>query len=364
MPLVTKAPSRLALRLSALVLLAATWRPLEAAAQHEHMDIYSTEPGGGSLVLDWDFDKRVATFPVFCAAGLCLSSTINPAFMAPDIGADERGLYRIADGVSVSVEVLDAESVVTLNVDGARLRKPGDSARLGTMPPIHNHPSWQIVAPQGQQGEYTISYKLKADSLYSESPVYTSTVSNLPQVVPTPCPASPCPGDCGGDGEPTDAEVAEGVAAALAGSGVGACISMDRNGDGVLTADEIVAAVSVNQAGCPEPLPPTLADIQETLFTPGCAIPTCHTAAANSGSLVLEAGASHDELVGVDPDVASAKDAGLLRVTAGNPDQSFLYQKLVGPRPEWGGRMPLNGPCLPPERIDQVRRWIAAGALP
>ena len=96
----TGAPSRLALRLSALVLLAATLRPLDAAAQHEHMDIYSTEPGGGSLVLDWDFDKRVVTFPVFCAAGLCLSSTISPAFMAPDIGADERGLYRIADGVS------------------------------------------------------------------------------------------------------------------------------------------------------------------------------------------------------------------------------------------------------------------------
>jgi hypothetical protein len=332
-----------------------------ARAQHDHVDVYSSEPGGGALVLDWDFDKRIQVFETFCAAGLCLYGTINPALLAPEEDDAERGLYALEDGTRVSIEIVAADAALTLNVDGVRLRGPGDSALLGTMPNIHNHPSWQLVVPEGTVGEYAISYKVRADSGYADSQVAASLVSNVPQAVEVPCPASPCPGDCDDDGETRAAEIADAVEIALAGASVAGCPSMDRNADGVITIDEMVDAVDVHVRGCPERLPATLLGVQGFVFA-SCAIPTCHDSVSATGNLVLAAGVAHGELVGVAPDVAAARDAGLLRVVPGDPDSSFLYRKLVGPRPEWGSRMPLDAECLLPEQLDQVRRWILAGA--
>ena len=51
-----------------------------------------------------------------------------------------------------------------------------------------------------------------------------------------------------------------------------------------------------------------------------------------------------------------------MRVNPGNPDASYLVQKIEGTAAV-GVRMPANGPpYLPQDRIDLVRRWIAAGA--
>lgn len=334
-----------------------------ARAQHEHMDIYSTADGGGDLELVYDFGKTIDVFQVFCAGGLCLYSTINPAFMAPETSDVVNGHYALATGTTVSVEIVAADPKVTLNVDGHKLKKPGDAAVLGTMSPIHNHPSWQLVVPDGEIGEYSLSYKLRADTgVYGDSPVYTQRVSNLPQALPTPCPAYPCPADCDRDGSADVGEMASAVDLALLGDSVAGCASVDGNGDGVVTVDEIVAGAAAQLEGCPRPPPATLADIQAALFTPTCATLNCHDRASATGKLVLESGSSFAQLVGVAPDVQAAQDAGLLRVTPHDPEHSFLYQKLVGPRPEWGSRMPLSGACLPAERIDQVRRWIEAGA--
>jgi methionine-rich copper-binding protein CopC len=59
--------------------------------------------------------------------------------------------------------------------------------------------------------------------------------------------------------------------------------------------------------------------------------------------------------------VASAEVPGLLRVNPGNPDASYIVQKLQGNNAV-GARMPFGGPYLPQDRIDLVRRWISAGA--
>jgi hypothetical protein len=352
---------RLTARAAVVLWLAAVALPAAARAQHEHIDIYSSEPGGGSLVFDWDTQKQIHVFETICAAGLCLYSTINPAFLAPTEDDAERSLYALADGTTVRVEIIDADDALALSVDGMRLDDAGESALLGTAPGIHNHPSWQVVLPEGQIRELSISYKFTADG-YGESAPLTSVVSNEPQAVPTPCPAVPCGADCDGNGDPAPAEIAEVVQIALDGGGVDRCFAGDLSGDGLVFVDEIIASVAGGLEGCPQPLPPTLSDIQTSIFSPRCALPTCHDAASASGSLVLTSGVSHGELVGVPPDVAAAADAGLLRVAAGDPDLSFLYHKLVGPRPEWGSRMPLNLPCLPPEQIDQIRRWIENGA--
>jgi hypothetical protein len=59
--------------------------------------------------------------------------------------------------------------------------------------------------------------------------------------------------------------------------------------------------------------------------------------------------------------VASSQVPTLLRVAAGDAQNSYLVQKLEG-RAAVGGRMPLGRDPLPQASIDLVRSWIAAGA--
>lgn len=96
--------------------------------------------------------------------------------------------------------------------------------------------------------------------------------------------------------------------------------------------------------------------LQSTIFTPLCT--TCHAGGAAPLGLRLEAGVSYAMLV----NVASIEVPALLRVSPGDPDSSYLVQKIEG-RAAVGGRMPLGGPPLPQTSIDDVRQWISAGAL-
>jgi hypothetical protein len=59
--------------------------------------------------------------------------------------------------------------------------------------------------------------------------------------------------------------------------------------------------------------------------------------------------------------VASSEVSSLLRVNPGNPDESYLVQKIQG-NAAVGERMPLGQAALPQDRIDLVRQWIAGGA--
>jgi hypothetical protein len=107
------------------------------------------------------------------------------------------------------------------------------------------------------------------------------------------------------------------------------------------------------------PAPPANTDfqeIQDTIFTPICT--ACHIGAGAPAGLRLDAGNSYALLV----NVASAEVPGTLRVNPGNPNASYLVQKIEGTAAV-GVRMPANGPpYLPQDRIDLVRRWISAGA--
>lgn len=96
-------------------------------------------------------------------------------------------------------------------------------------------------------------------------------------------------------------------------------------------------------------------EIQQTVFTPICT--ECHAGGAAPLGLRLDAGNSYAQLVGV----PSAQLPSLLRVDPGNPAASYLVRKLEGTA-SVGGRMPLGGPPLPPDRIDLIRQWIASGA--
>ncbi len=104
---------------------------------------------------------------------------------------------------------------------------------------------------------------------------------------------------------------------------------------------------------------PTLMSIQTNVFTPRCS--GCHNGVGNvlPGRMNLtSAGASFAALVGV----ASLEVPPLQRVTAGNPNDSYLIRKLEGAPNIVANRMPLGGPFLPQTTIDAIRLWITNGA--
>lgn len=115
----------------------------------------------------------------------------------------------------------------------------------------------------------------------------------------------------------------------------------------------------LDQNGQPTPINPPSAsqfqEIQDTVFTPICT--QCHIGANAPQGLRLDAANSYAMLVNVNSNEVSS----LERVNPGNPDQSYIVQKIQG-NAAVGGRMPLGQAPLPQDRIDLIRSWIAAGA--
>ena len=106
--------------------------------------------------------------------------------------------------------------------------------------------------------------------------------------------------------------------------------------------------------------PVTLDEIQAAVFDQSCS--GCHSG-PTSGSLpsgldLSTADNSFAALVGID----SIQVPSLSRVAAGDPDNSYLVQKLEGTAAV-GGQMPLGGTPLDPTTIEDIRQWIADGAL-
>lgn len=136
---------------------------------------------------------------------------------------------------------------------------------------------------------------------------------------------------------------AAGAAMLLAGCGGGSGEGLDSNGR------------PVGEGGGGGALQPTFASIQANVFTPICT--GCHAGAAAPVGLRLDAASSYELLVGV----ASGEVGSLQRVNPGNPDASYIIQKLEGSAAV-GARMPFGGPYLDDATIAVIRQWIAAGA--
>ena len=104
----------------------------------------------------------------------------------------------------------------------------------------------------------------------------------------------------------------------------------------------------------------TFAQVQAQIFTPNCAKAGCHTSAAASGGLVLEAGRSYGEIV----NRPAVGNASLDRIEPGSPERSYLIKKLRGDPDITGAQMPLDNPgSLTQEQIDGIVGWVLAGAL-
>ena len=87
----------------------------------------------------------------------------------------------------------------------------------------------------------------------------------------------------------------------------------------------------------------------------------CHVDGAENGGLNLGRRKAHASLL------AASTEAPMPRVTAGNPERSYLIHKLRGTHVEAGGSgnaMPIYDPPRPfdPAQLELITRWIQAGA--
>lgn len=108
----------------------------------------------------------------------------------------------------------------------------------------------------------------------------------------------------------------------------------------------------------PESIGPNFSEIQASIIEPNCATTGCHLGAAAPQGLRLDSANSYGMLVGV----ASSEASSILRVAPGNPDGSYLIQKLEGTA-SVGAQMPLGAPALEQAAIDVIRQWISDGAI-
>lgn len=101
----------------------------------------------------------------------------------------------------------------------------------------------------------------------------------------------------------------------------------------------------------------TLAQLQQNIF--GAICTNCHTGANAPRGLRLD---SEENSYAFLVNRTADEIPNLMRVNPGKPDDSYLIKKLEGSADIVGARMPLGGPYLSQEQINQVRSWIANGA--
>lgn len=136
--------------------------------------------------------------------------------------------------------------------------------------------------------------------------------------------------------------------------------SEDATASDAETSDGGDFAAAVMDAA-PPTYAPTFTAVYGEILSPICAGPFCH-GAGNDFLLMSTKGVAYSSTVGVLSHGPVCGDSGLTIVKTGDPDASLLYLKVTDP--PCGNRMPGGyEPYLDARQTEQVRQWIAMGAL-
>jgi mono/diheme cytochrome c family protein len=108
-------------------------------------------------------------------------------------------------------------------------------------------------------------------------------------------------------------------------------------------------ALDVLTAPPPGGIPQAVVDI----FTGSCAGSNCHTGANPALGLSLEPASAEESLVGV----PSIIGGGQLRISPGEPENSFIIAKVEGTGA--GAMMPIGKPALNADQIAALEAWIS-----
>lgn len=103
--------------------------------------------------------------------------------------------------------------------------------------------------------------------------------------------------------------------------------------------------------------PATLAEVQETIFSPRCSLASCHGGANPVRDLDLQAGATHASTVGVESTIP-----GRVYIVPGDPAASFLLTVVTEGAVDDGIDQMPPGFALPAEELALLESWIENGA--
>jgi hypothetical protein len=145
------------------------------------MYIGSTKPHGGTLVLRYDFARK---FPLVLLPGSNTDLGTDPAFNAQVTDDPADGIYRLKNRTRVKMEITAMDPEVSINMNGTVLKAPGDKAKIGKMPYLHQHPQWMLNVPPGVYGDYHFSFLVSARG-YQPSQSYVATVTNVTESTTT-----------------------------------------------------------------------------------------------------------------------------------------------------------------------------------
>ena len=98
----------------------------------------------------------------------------------------------------------------------------------------------------------------------------------------------------------------------------------------------------------------------QPIFSNSCGNGACHLQGQNSSGLQLDPGLAYGNTVNVN----AIQNGSLPRINPGNPEDSYLYRKLLNFNEAvyFGARMPSGRAPLPAEQLELLRTWIAEGA--
>ena len=115
---------------------------------------------------------------------------------------------------------------------------------------------------------------------------------------------------------------------------------------------ESTPSVDENENQNQEMILPKFSDIQEKIFNQSCALSGCHAGATNPNL-------SNNSYTRI---VNKQSSVGANYIEPGDPDNSYLLQKVLGSNNINGSRMPLNSSMLSQNKIDAFVEWINNGA--
>ncbi len=98
----------------------------------------------------------------------------------------------------------------------------------------------------------------------------------------------------------------------------------------------------------------TFGFVQKNVLTPSCALSGCH---GDREYPNLSAAQAYGNIVN---GLSSNPDQPLIK--PGDPDNSYLYLKLIKGEGIFGDRMPKSNPALSDDLVAAVRDWIERGA--
>jgi hypothetical protein len=127
---------------------------------------------------------------------------------------------------------------------------------------------------------------------------------------------------------------------------------------GILALSVLVGCASAVEVEDTDASPPTFTEVYSEVLAPSCAFSSCHGPASAGYLGWSDAATAHAALV----DQASAAASERVLVVPGDPESSYLLDKLLGAEGISGDPMPPPVGGLDAAKIELVRAWIAAGA--